>query len=34
MSRYYQNWCRVLLTCLIPGASLAFFNTKIFLGIK
>ena len=32
--RYYTNWTRLLLTCVIPIVALVFFNTKIFLGIR
>ena len=32
--RYYQNWCRLMFTGVIPCSSLVFFNTKTFLGIK
>ena len=33
-SRYYTNWTRLLLTCVIPLVALVVFNTKIFLGIR
>ena len=32
--RYYTNWTRLLLTCVIPLVALVVFNTKIFLGIR
>ena len=32
--RYYQNWCRLILTCVLPVGALVFFNTRIFQGIK
>ena len=32
--RYYINYCRLLVTCLIPLIALTFFNYKIFHGIR
>jgi len=32
--RFYINWCRLLLTCVLPLLSLIYFNYKIFYGIR
>ena len=32
--RYYTNWTRLLLTCLLPLLALVGLNTRIFLGIR
>ena len=46
ISSYYQNWCRLIFTCIIPGTALCYFtciipgtalcyfNTRILRGIK